>query len=99
MLEVNKIYNGNCLELMKRIPNLSIDLIVTDPPYPTTSRGSAGNSGGMLQKKINKQGQVFRHNNVAIRKYAQEFYRVLKEQTHCYVVNYNTPKGILLFNK
>lgn len=31
MLEVNKIYNGNCLELMKKIPNLSVDLIVTDP--------------------------------------------------------------------
>ena len=86
MLEVNKIYNGNCLELMKKIPNLSVDLIVTDPPYPTTSRGSAGNSGGMLQKKINRQGQVFKHNNVEIRKYAQEFYRILKEQTHCYVM-------------
>ena len=24
---------GNCLELMKDIPDKSIDLIVTDPPY------------------------------------------------------------------
>lgn len=33
MLETNKIHCGNCLELMKRIPDNSIDLIVTDPPY------------------------------------------------------------------
>ena len=42
---------GDCLELMKDIPDNSIDFIVTDPPYRVTSRGSAGNSGGMLQKK------------------------------------------------
>jgi DNA modification methylase len=32
MLELNKIYNGNCLDLIKNIDNKSIDLIVTDPP-------------------------------------------------------------------
>ena len=33
MLELNKIYNGDCLELIKEIPDGSIDLICTDPPY------------------------------------------------------------------
>lgn len=33
MLETNKIYNGDCLELMKEIPDKSIDLVLTDPPY------------------------------------------------------------------
>ena len=33
MLEINKIHCGDCLELMKEIPDKSIDLIVTDPPY------------------------------------------------------------------
>ena len=32
-MEINKIYNEDCLEGMKRIPDKSIDLIVTDPPY------------------------------------------------------------------
>lgn len=41
---------GDCLEEMKKIKDESVDLIVTDPPYLTTSRGCAGNSGGMLQK-------------------------------------------------
>ncbi|WAW11982.1 hypothetical protein [Staphylococcus phage SAP6] len=30
-LELNKIYNEDCLEGMKKIPDNSVDLIVTDP--------------------------------------------------------------------
>lgn len=30
---INKIIQGDCLEVMKQIPDNSIDLIVTDPPY------------------------------------------------------------------
>ena len=77
---------GDCLELMKDIPDNSIDLIVTDPPYRVTSKGSAGNSGGMLQKKINKQGKVFSFNDISCKQYAPEFYRILKYGTHCYVM-------------
>lgn len=77
---------GDCLEELKKIDNNSIDLIITDPPYRTTSRGSAGNSGGMLQKEINKKGKVFDCNNINCETYAPEFYRVLKEGSHCYVM-------------
>lgn len=84
--ELNNIYNEDCYEAIKKIPDKSIDLIVTDPPYPTTARGSAGNSGGMLQKDINKKGKVFTHNDIDCEKYAPEFYRVLKDGSHCYVM-------------
>lgn len=33
MLELNKIYNMDCIEGMKLIPDWSIDCIITDPPY------------------------------------------------------------------
>jgi site-specific DNA-methyltransferase (adenine-specific) len=33
MLELNKIYNENCLETMSRMPDNFIDLTVTSPPY------------------------------------------------------------------
>ena len=33
MIELNKIYNEDCLEGMKRIPDGSVDLVVTSPPY------------------------------------------------------------------
>ena len=81
-----KLINRNCLDTLKNIPNESIDLIVTDPPYPTTSRGNAGNSGGMLQKDINKKGKVFTYNNINCKEYAPEFYRLLKDGSHCYVM-------------
>jgi site-specific DNA-methyltransferase (adenine-specific) len=37
MLELNKIYQGNCLDLIKEIPDSSIDMILQDPPYNTTA--------------------------------------------------------------
>ena len=33
MIELDNIYNMDCLEGMKMIPDKSIDLVVTDPPY------------------------------------------------------------------
>lgn len=35
----NQIKCGDCLELMKEIPDKSIDLIVTDPPYDISVTG------------------------------------------------------------
>lgn len=33
IFELNKIYQGDCIELMKNIPDNSVDLIFADPPY------------------------------------------------------------------
>ncbi|MCE4992997.1 DNA-methyltransferase [Staphylococcus haemolyticus] len=35
-MELNKIYNEDCLEGMKRIPDKSVDMILCDLPYGTT---------------------------------------------------------------
>lgn len=80
------LYQGDCLEILKKLPDGSVDLIVTDPPYLTTSRGNAGNSGGMFKKEINKKGKVFLYNNIDCLEYAPEFYRILKDGSHCYVM-------------
>ena len=37
MIELNKIYNEDCLEGMKRIPDKSVDTILCDLPYGTTA--------------------------------------------------------------
>ena len=37
MIELNKIYNEDCLEGMKRIPDGSVDMILCDLPYGTTA--------------------------------------------------------------
>ena len=37
MIELNKIYNEDCLEGMKRIPEGSVDCVICDLPYGTTA--------------------------------------------------------------
>ena len=32
-----KLYQGDCLEVMRSLPDDSIDSVITDPPYGTTS--------------------------------------------------------------
>ena len=87
MLELNKIYNEDCLNGMEEIDDNSIDLLITDPPYPTTKRGGHGNSGGMCKTDIFNKGKVFEHNNIKPQQYMPEFYRILKDGSHCYIMS------------
>lgn len=32
-VELNKIYKGNCIEIMRQWPDNFIDCVVTSPPY------------------------------------------------------------------
>ena len=32
-----QLFNGDCLEVMKSIPDKSVDMILTDPPYGITA--------------------------------------------------------------
>lgn len=81
-----QIRNDDCLNVFNTIENASVDLIVTDPPYPVTARGSKGNTGGMLRKELTLRGKIFEHNDINVHQYAPEFYRVLKDGSHLYVM-------------
>ena len=35
-----RLYNGDCLDILKSIPDNSIDLVVTDPPYVIETKGA-----------------------------------------------------------
>lgn len=35
-MEMNIIYHGDCIEGIKNLPNNSVDMVLTDPPYGTT---------------------------------------------------------------
>ena len=85
-MELNQIHNKDVLEVMKTMSDESIDLIVTDPPYKVTARGNAGNSGGMMQDKLSMQGKIFKHNDIKPSEYIPEFYRLLKDGSHCYIM-------------
>ena len=85
-ININKIYNIDCKLIMKNISDGSIDLIVTDPPYRMSARGSSGLGRGMLKKKIVSSGKVFKHNDIKPKDYIPDFYRILKANAHCYIM-------------
>lgn len=37
---INKVIQGDCLEVMKEIPDKSVDMILTDIPYGEVNRNS-----------------------------------------------------------
>lgn len=86
-MQTNIIHNKDFL--LNGLEDNSIDLILTDPPYRVTSRGrgkgGTTTSGGMLKNKIVCEGKIFKNNNIKPQEYIPEFYRVLKEGTHCYI--------------
>ena len=51
-----KLYKGDCLEILKDIPDKSIDLIITDPPYKFE------NQGGGFYAKNNSTQRVYLDN-------------------------------------
>ena len=52
MLQLNNIYNGDCIEIMKEIDDKSVDLIITDPPYEFISKSPYG--GGFMSNENKK---------------------------------------------
>lgn len=48
-----ELYNGNCLDILKNIPEKSIDLIFADPPYNLSGEGFLTTQNGKVAK-LNK---------------------------------------------
>lgn len=46
MIELDKIYNENCMDTISKMDNWTIDLVITSPPYNMTKRkGGYGDTG------------------------------------------------------
>lgn len=48
MLALDNIYNGDCLDLMKEIPDKFCDAIITDLPYGCLNKDSEGGSWDVI---------------------------------------------------
>lgn len=82
----NNIINADIRDVFKDIQSESIDLVVTDPPYKCISGGKPhkkGQPSGMLSKN---DGKIFEHNDIKPEEWIPEIYRVLKYNTHCYIM-------------
>lgn len=86
-----KLVHGDCLEVMKNIPDNSIDLIVTDPPY-LINYSSKWNLKGNSGKPITGDNDYD-----LIEKSIKEMYRVLKSNSAAYI--FCSPKRIDYFMK
>lgn len=76
---VNTIQFGDCYELIKQIPDKSIDLILTDPPYDFHCGSAHG--GGIFKNRIVKPGQDIidlKINKGIDNKILTEFIRIMK---------------------
>lgn len=74
-----KLLKGDCLELMKDIPDKSIDLILTDPPYLQENHG--GGKSNFAQRKLvkmPKQTIGFISNSFDMENTFSEFERICK---------------------
>lgn len=72
---------GDCLELMKDIPNESIDLIITDPPYLIRYK-----TNYRKNKNHDFCSEILNDDNYdLIKKYINQCYRILKKDSAAYV--------------
>ena len=78
-MELDRIYNEDCLEGMKRIPDGSVDLAVLDPPY---NIGVKTQKGG---NKIPNEWDRIEHYQVWMVSVLQEVARCLKDTGILYI--------------
>ena len=76
-----KLLCGDCLERMKEIPNKSVDLIVTDPPYLINYK-----TNRRKDKKHEFCSVIENDNNFEmISNYIKECYRIIKDNSAMYM--------------
>ena len=79
MKERYKLYNGDCLEVIKNIPDKSIDLIITDPPYLMNYQSNRRKKENRFDKIKNDKD-----NYILIQEYFKECYRIMRNNTAIY---------------
>lgn len=72
----NKIINADCLDILKKLPDKCIDLVLTDPPYGLNKKFKGGKSGKMNFNSIVDKGWDFTPDKEVF----EEIFRVSKNQ-------------------
>ena len=80
-MELDIIYNADCIEGMRSIPDESINLVVTDPPYLMKYK-----TGRRKDKTHKFCTEILNDDNpTLIEDYIGECYRILKNNSACYM--------------
>ena len=96
MIELNKIYNEDCLEGMKRIPDGSVDCIVCDLPYGVLNGESEGGSWDTIIPFANSRAirQIAYH---AIHAPVRNTFHPFKAVFIIYLIQFNHSFNLLTF--
>src|SRR3990167_7295732 len=75
---INHVWNADCIEALKLIPDKSIDLCITDPPYGVNYEGGATND--------TKRECLVNDNSAKLYQVIYpELYRILKDDGSAYI--------------
>ena len=80
-----KLYNDDCLNMLKDIDDNSIDLVVTDPPYEVITGGRNGGVKGKPSGILTENKQLMKSIPKADL-WLSECFRVMKDGTHIYIM-------------
>lgn len=96
------LFNEDCLNILKTLEPESIDCVITDCPYHIISGGCTqdpvkigrytetsvvlSKRNKSAQAEYTKQGKLFKHNDIEFSEWLPEVYRILKPDTHCYIM-------------
>ena len=80
MLEINRLYNMDCMEGMKQFPDKYFDLAIVDPPYGIGESGDKNHTRGKLAKAKNYKAFAGNDKEPPPAEYFTELFRVSKNQ-------------------
>lgn len=78
-MEVNKIIQGDCLDVMREFEDNSIDTIITDPPYGIGAYKKGTMGSGVLAKQSTFAATDW-DNEIPSKEYFDEMFRISKNQ-------------------
>lgn len=97
-LNFNQIYNVDCVEGMKHIPDNSVDLVITDPPFAIEFKAKRSNYNRISSRVLEGYNEIPKADYYSFTlKWMQGIYRVLKDSGSMYVFSgWNNLKDILM---
>ena len=86
---INKVIQGDCLEIMKKFPDKSVDLVVTSPPYNLGNGHHTGNKKHQAYDDDIPEGE-YQYQQEAV---LNELYRIVSDSGSLFYNHKNRIKG------
>lgn len=85
MMELNRIYQGDCRKLLKQLDDECIDLVCSDVAYPVQARGGRSSMSGYWTDSQTRKGKIFKSNDYNLMHFLDEIGRSEFHFTKCLI--------------